>query len=190
MHDALAWLSQVSMFLMMGLLVFPSALLPIAGVGLSLALILAFVARPLAVILCIWPFKYPAREVVYLSWVGLRGSVPIILATFPVLAGVAGADRIFNVVFFIVVLSTLLPGTTVRLVTKWLRVGEQARPIPGGGAGDQLGPARWGHRVLSGDAGGGGVRRFAVRDQLPRGDGSDPDSSRAARLCRPKATRC
>ena len=129
-HDALAWMSQVSMFLMMGLLVFPSHLLPIAGIGLLLALILACLARPISVLLCMLPFKYPVREVGYLSWVGLRGSVPIILATFPVLAGVAGADRVFNLVFFIVVLSSIVPGSTVRMLTRWLELGERVLPAP------------------------------------------------------------
>ncbi len=129
-HDALAWLSQVSMFLMMGLLVYPSQLLPIVWVGLAMGLFLAFVARPLAVVICLLPFKYPAKEVLYLSWVGLRGSVPIILATFPVLAGVPENQQIFNTVFFIVVLSTIVPGTTVRMVTRWLKLGDKVKPTP------------------------------------------------------------
>jgi cell volume regulation protein A len=129
-HDALAWLSQVSMFLMMGLLVFPSQLLPVAGTGLLLALILAFVARPLAVVLCLLPFHLPAREVVYVSWIGLRGAVPIVLATFPILAQVPGAMRVFNLVFFIVVASTLIPGATIRAVTRWLKLSTPERPLP------------------------------------------------------------
>jgi potassium/hydrogen antiporter len=129
-HDALAWLSQVSMFLMMGLLVFPSQLTPVAGTGLLLALMLAFVARPLAVVLCLLPFRLPAREVIYVAWIGLRGAVPIVLATFPVLAQVPGAMTVFNLVFFIVVASTLIPGATIRPVTRWLRLNTPERPLP------------------------------------------------------------
>jgi potassium/hydrogen antiporter len=129
-HDALAWLSQVTMFLMMGLLVFPSQLLPVAGMGLLLALVLAFVARPLAVFLCLFPFRLPMREVVYVAWIGLRGAVPIVLATFPVLAQVPGAMTVFNLVFFVVVASTLIPGATIRPVTRWLRLSTPERPLP------------------------------------------------------------
>ena len=90
MHDALAWLAQIGMFLILGLLVFPSRLLEVAGIGLGLALLLAFVVRPLVVALCLAPFRYPWRETLYIGWVGLRGAVPIVLATYPVLVGAAG----------------------------------------------------------------------------------------------------
>jgi potassium/hydrogen antiporter len=129
-HDALAWLAQITMFVMLGLLVFPSQLLPVAGLGLSLALFLAFVARPLAVIPCLLPFGYRWIEVAYLGWNGLRGAVPIILATFPVLAQVPGSERIFNIVFFIVVVSSLVPGATIRFVTRRLRLDVPERPLP------------------------------------------------------------
>lgn len=129
-HTALAWLSQIGMFLMFGLLVFPSELLPIAGTGLGLGLLLAFVARPLAVLLLLAPFRYSLREMVYVAWIGLRGAVPIILGTFPVLAGVDGADRVFNLVFFIVVVSSLIPGATIRPVTRWLGLGLPQQPTP------------------------------------------------------------
>ena len=92
-HDALAWLSQVTMFVMLGLLVFPSRLLEIAPVALPLALFLTVIARPVVVWLCLLPFRYPGREVAYISWVGLRGAVPIVLATYPLLSGASGADR-------------------------------------------------------------------------------------------------
>jgi cell volume regulation protein A len=121
-HDGLAWLAQVVMFLMLGLLVFPSRLGPVAFRGTMLALVLAFVARPLVVVLCLLPFRYTWRERVYLGWVGLRGAVPIILATFPVLARVRGNQLIFNVVFFAVVVSSILPGATVSRVSRWLKV--------------------------------------------------------------------
>ena len=129
-HDALAWMSQVGMFLMLGLLAFPSRLMEIVGTGLVIALILAFVARPLAVTLCMAPFRYPTKEIVYCSWIGLRGAVPIILATFPVLAGVPGAERVFDLVFFIVVVSSFIPGATIRPVTRMMRLNTPEKPAP------------------------------------------------------------
>ena len=129
-QDALAWLSQVTMFLMMGLLVFPSRLLEIAPVGLLLAILLAVIARPLVVWLCLLPFRYPAREVAYIGWVGLRGAVPIILAAYPVLAGAPGAERIFDTVFFVVVVSALIPGATVAPLARRLRLETSEPPAP------------------------------------------------------------
>ena len=129
-HDAVAWLSQVAMFLMLGFLVFPSRLLSVAGPGLLLALLLALVARPLAVALCLLPFRYPAREVACIGWVGLRGAVPIILATYPVLSGVAQADRVFDIVFFVVVVNALVPGATIRWVTRWLKLDAPPQAVP------------------------------------------------------------
>jgi cell volume regulation protein A len=129
-HDALAWLSQVTMFLVLGLLVFPSRLVQVGWVGLGLSLFLAFVARPLVVWLLLLPFRYPAKEVVYISWVGLRGAVPITLATFPVMAGAPGASRLFDIVFFIVVVNALIPGATVRWITRRLGLSGDAPPTP------------------------------------------------------------
>ena len=129
-HDALAWLSQVTMFLMLGLLVFPSRLLSVAGAGLALALFLAFVARPLAVALCLLPLRYSLRETAYLGWVGLRGAVPIVLATYPVLSGVPGAERLFDTVFFVVAVNALLPGATVRWATRRLGMDGPLAPVP------------------------------------------------------------
>ena len=128
-HDSLAWLGQVAMFLMLGLLVYPSQLLDAAWVGTIVGLALAFVARPLMVALCLVPLRFPRNDVLYVGWVGLRGAVPIILATFPVLAGAPGAERLFNIVFFIVVLNALLPGTTVPWVTRRLAL-ESEEPPP------------------------------------------------------------
>jgi potassium/hydrogen antiporter len=125
-HDGLAWLAQVAMFLMLGLLVFPSRLGAVAVPGTVLALVLAFVARPLVVNLCLLPFRYSGKERLYVGWVGLRGAVPIILATFPVLAQVPGSDTLFNLVFFAVVVSGLLPGATVARVSRWLGVEAEA----------------------------------------------------------------
>lgn len=112
-HDAAAWMSQVCMFLMLGLLVFPSRLLPVAGIGLLLGLALAILVRPLVVIAFLALFRWPIRESGYVGWVGLRGAVPIILATFPVMAGLPEGDRVFHIVFFIVVLSAIVPGASI-----------------------------------------------------------------------------
>jgi cell volume regulation protein A len=118
------------MFLILGLLVYPSHLLAVAVVGLVIALLLAFVVRPLVVALCLLPFRYPRREVLYIGWVGLRGAVPIVLATFPVLAGAPGADRLFDLVFFIVVVTALVPGATVAWVTRRLGLQSKEPPAP------------------------------------------------------------
>jgi potassium/hydrogen antiporter len=129
-HDALGWLSQIGMFLMLGLLATPSRLPQVAGLGIALGLFLAFVARPLAVVLCIAPLGYRGRELVYISWVGLRGAVPIILATFPLFAGITDAERIFDLVLFIVVVSAIVPGATIRWTTRGLRLQAEERPAP------------------------------------------------------------
>ncbi len=129
-HDALAWLSQITMFLVLGLLVTPSRLLNVAWLGLALALFLSLVARPLVVTLCLIPFRYPAREIAYIGWVGLRGAVPIILGTFPVLAGAPGAMFIFDIVFFIVVVNAFIPGATLPWVTRLMRLEVAEPPAP------------------------------------------------------------
>jgi len=113
---------QILMFLALGLLVFPSKVVPIIGVGLSISLFLMFGARPLSVYLCLLFTKMNWREKTFVSWVGLRGAVPIILATFPLLAGTPKADVIFNIVFFIVLTSVLFQGTTIPLMAKILNV--------------------------------------------------------------------
>ena len=112
-HDGLAWLSQILMFLLLGLLVFPSRLWPLVQEGTILAAALAFVARPLAVLPILLPFAFNWRERFFLSWVGLRGAVPIILATYPVLRGVPAGEQIFHLVFFVVLINSVLPGATV-----------------------------------------------------------------------------
>jgi cell volume regulation protein A len=129
-HDAIAWFAQVAMFVLLGLLAFPSRVLQSAPLGLALALCLAIVARPVVVALCLAPFRYPLKESAFVGWVGLRGAVPIILATYPVMAGAPGADRIFDIVFSIVVVGTFIPGSTVAWLTRRLdlEAGEPPRP--------------------------------------------------------------
>lgn len=123
-HDGLAWLMQVGMFLTLGLLVNPRELLPTAGLSLACALVLVFVARPVSVYLSLARARMPLNEKTMVAWVGLRGAVPIVLATFPLLAGVPQSQTLFNIVFFIVLTSVLLQGTTLTLVARWLGVRE------------------------------------------------------------------
>jgi cell volume regulation protein A len=124
-HDAVAWLMQIIMFLILGLQVFPSELVPVIGSGLLLSALLMLLARPIAVFLCLLLSQFTLKERIVIAWVGLRGAVPIILATFPVLANVPNAGHIFNLVFFIVLTSVLLQGTSLPPVVRWLGL---ARP--------------------------------------------------------------
>lgn len=124
-HDGLAWIMQVIMFLTLGLLVNPRELLPTAGLALACALVLVVVARPLSVYLSLARAKMPLNEKSMVAWVGLRGAVPIVLATFPLLAGVPEAHRLFNIVFFAVLTSVLLQGTTLTAVARRLGVRER-----------------------------------------------------------------
>ena len=126
-HDGLAWLMQIAMFLTLGLLVFPSQLMAVAGASLAIAAFLIVVARPLAVFIGLSLSRYTVREKLLVSWVGLRGAAPIILATFPLLAGLPEAPLIFDVVFFVVLTSVLIQGTTIPQVARWLRL---AAPPP------------------------------------------------------------
>lgn len=127
-HDGAAWLAQIAMFVMLGLLVFPSQLAMVARDGLIVALILVFIARPLAVgILLPW-FGYTARELLFVSWVGLKGAVPIVLATYPLMLGVEGAGLLFHVVFFTVLVSAILQGWTMPTMARWLGLQTQPRP--------------------------------------------------------------
>lgn len=105
LHEGLGWLMQIIMFLVLGLLVFPSRLPAIALPALLIAAFLMIVARPVAVYLSLLGSKFSLRERTLVAWTGLRGAVPIVLATFPYLAGFAGSERLFNVVFFIVLAS-------------------------------------------------------------------------------------
>lgn len=121
-HDGLAWLMQIAMFVILGLLVFPSQLIRVIPVGLAVAACLMLVARPAGVFLSVLPFGYSLREKMFLSWVGLRGAVPIVLATYPLISGVSEAGQMFNIVFFVVIASVLLQGTSVPIVARWLKV--------------------------------------------------------------------
>ncbi len=129
-NDAMAWLSQILLFVILGLLVFPSQLLSVAVDGLLISVVLIFVARPLAVLISVFPFGFKAKELLYLSWVGLKGAVPITLATFPLMAGIEGAALLFNVVFFSVLLSALTQGWSIPAVARYLGLAEPLPPEP------------------------------------------------------------
>lgn len=122
MYDGLAWLMQIVLFLTLGLLVFPSHVFPVIGIGLLISIFLIVVARPVSVFISLLFFKMKLRRRFYISWVGLRGAVPIVFATYPLLAGIDKADMIFNIVFFISVTSVIIQGTTLSIVAKWLNV--------------------------------------------------------------------
>jgi cell volume regulation protein A len=113
---------QIVMFLTMGLLVIPSEVSRVALSGIALSAFLVFVARPVSVLACLTPFRYPLREQLMVSWAGLRGAVPIVVATYPLIAGAPGARTIFNLVFFVVFISVLLQGATIPAVSRWLNV--------------------------------------------------------------------
>lgn len=123
-HEALAWLSQIVMFLMLGLLVIPGDLGILLGPALAMAAILIFVARPLAVLLCLAPFRFQFREQLYIGWVGLRGAVPIFLSIIPVISPGPTTESFFNIVFVIVIASLVLQGWTIPVVAHWLGVSE------------------------------------------------------------------
>jgi cell volume regulation protein A len=127
--DGMAWVAQIIMFLTLGLLVFPSHILTAFKTELSISLFLIFLARPLGVFISLIPFNFSFKEKIFISWVGLRGAVPIILATFPLLAGVAEAQWIFNVVFFIVITSALLQGWSIPFALNLLKLKDEHRPF-------------------------------------------------------------
>jgi cell volume regulation protein A len=126
-HDGLGWLMQIAMFLTLGLLVFPRNLLPIAPVATGLALFLILLARPLGVFLSLLGSRLRFKEKVVISWAGLRGAAPIVLATYPLIADLPKAEIIFNIVFFIVLTSVVIQGTTIPYLGKWL---SRQRPAP------------------------------------------------------------
>lgn len=131
MFDGMAWLMQIVLFLTLGLLVFPSQIVPYMGIGLLISVFLIVIARPVGVFLSLMFFKMKLRRKLYISWVGLRGAVPIVFATYPLLAGIEKANMIFNIVFFISVTSILIQGTTLSIFSKWLKVAlpEKIKPV-------------------------------------------------------------
>ena len=126
--DGLSWLCQIVMFLMLGLLVNPFEMWQVAGMALLIGLFMIVVARPVSVFLCLMPFRsIPFRGKFFTAWVGLRGAVPILFATYPVVAGLEDHYTLFNIVFFITILSLLVQGTTVTAMAHWLGLAE---PLP------------------------------------------------------------
>jgi len=121
--DGLTWLSQIGLFLILGLLVTPSSLMPYMGTGIIIALVLTFIARPVAVFLCLKPFfTYSTADLSFISWVGLRGSVPIVLAIYPIMFDVPYGEMYFNVAFVIVIFSLLVQGASILPMAKMFRV--------------------------------------------------------------------
>lgn len=127
--QGITWLLQIVMFLTLGLLVNPKEMLNVLMVAVAIGLFMMFVARPFAVFLCLQPFRVPFKAKVFLSWVGLRGAVPIIFATYPVIAGIEDADFLFNVVFVITLLSLALQGTTITAAARWLGLATEAEKV-------------------------------------------------------------
>lgn len=119
-QDGLAWLSQIMMFLILGLLVTPSHLMEHWSLSLSVAVLMIFVARPLAVLVSLIPFVFPWREQVFISWVGLRGAVPIILALYPWLTGVPNQELYFDIAFMVVMVSLIVQGWSLAPMARWL----------------------------------------------------------------------
>jgi cell volume regulation protein A len=183
-HQGLAWVAQVSMFVALGLLVFPSRLDDIAVRGTVLALVLVFVARPLAVTVATLPARFSWAERAVLSAAGLRGAVPVVLATFPVIAGVGGSTELFDIVFFAVLLSTLIQGTTFEPIARALgaTTTEPAMPRPLAEAGTirRLGAEVLEYPIGDEDAVVGarvrdlGLPREAVVNVIVRGDEAIP----------------
>lgn len=155
-HQGLGWVAQISLFFMLGLLVFPSELGSVALEGMALALVMIFIARPLATLVATQVESYTLAERVMLSWAGLRGAVPIWLATLPVIAGVEGSEELFNIVFFVVVSSTLIQGFTFEPLADrlGLTTSEPALPQPllETGMIQELGGDVLAYRVEPGDA--------------------------------------
>ncbi len=120
--DGFAWLMQIVLFVTLGLLVYPSQVVPVIGIGLIVSAILIVFARPLSVFITLLPFRVSTGMKLYISWVGLRGAVPIVFATYPLIAGFDKAGLFFNIVFFISVSSVLIQGTTLHVVGKWLHL--------------------------------------------------------------------
>jgi len=120
--DSFAWLMQIILFLTLGLLVFPSEILPFIGIGLIISVFIILISRPISVFISLAPFKIQNRTKLFLSWVGLRGAVPIVFATYPLLAGAEKAHMIFNIVFFVSITSVIIQGTSLPLVAKFMKL--------------------------------------------------------------------
>ncbi|UTB32143.1 MAG: potassium/proton antiporter [Methanobacterium sp. ERen5] len=118
--DGIALLMQIIMFLTLGLLVFPSQIIPVLGIGIFVSIVLILVARPVTVFLCLLPFKVGFKDKIFISWVGIKGAVPIIFATYPIVAGIKGSEIIFNIIFFITIISALVQGSTIEILAKYL----------------------------------------------------------------------
>jgi potassium/hydrogen antiporter len=183
-HQGLAWVAQVALFLVLGLLVFPSDLGDVWLEGTILALVVVFVSRPAGVFLASAPFPYTTSERTVLSWAGLRGALPVVLATFPVIAGIGAGQEFFNIIFFAVLFSTLLQGSTFEALAK--RLGATAsepalpRPLAERGVIRGLGAEVLEHPVAEGDAIVGarvtdlGLPREAVVNVIVRGNEAIP----------------
>jgi len=129
-HDGLAWMAQITMFVILGLLSYPSQLLKIGWQALAISAVLILVARPLAVIPILLPLRFNVRELALVSWVGLRGAVPIILATFPLIYGLPSGPLLFDVVFFVVLVSAVIQGASISRVARWLKLELPPKPAP------------------------------------------------------------
>jgi len=129
-HAGLAWVSQIALFFTLGLLVFPSELGEVALDGVLLAVVLTLIARPLATFLTTAPFGYSPREVTLVSWAGLRGALPVVFATFPVIEGIPQAEHFFNLVFFVVITSALIQGATIDPLARRLRLTTREPAVP------------------------------------------------------------
>jgi len=183
-HQGLGWLAQIAMFLTLGLLVFPSQLGDVAVEGTALALVLVLVARPLAVVGATLFHRFSAAERLILGWAGLRGAVPVVLATFPVIADVSGSLDFFNIVFFAVVVSTVLQGMTFEPVARRLGVTADVPALPPplieAGIVRRLGAEVLEYSIDPGDAIVGarvrdlGLPREAVVNVIVRGDEAIP----------------
>jgi cell volume regulation protein A len=183
-HQGLAWVAQVALFLALGLLVFPGRLGEVALEGTLLALIVLFVTRPAGVFAATFPFAYRFSERIVLSWAGLRGAVPVVLATFPVIAGIPNSLEFFDIVFFAVLFSTLLQGSTFEGLADRLRAttSEPAlpRPLAETGVVRRLGAEVLEHPVADGDAIVGapirdlGLPRDALVNVIVRGEQAIP----------------
>jgi len=168
-HQGLSWVAQVTMFLTLGLLVFPSQLGSVAVKGTVLALVLVLLARPVAVAAATLPFAYNWRERLILGWAGMRGAVPVVLATFPVIEHVPRSMQFFNIVFFAVLVSTVLQGSTFETLARRLRLTTSTpalpRPLSESGTIRQLGAEVLEYTISSADA----IAAARVRDLgLPR----------------------